>query len=98
MSTRTLEERFDSFDDDYLDFPAIESPRHRCADLCAFLMLADLLPELSGNIISASEHDEFYLGVDCEKLNEVATDEQLRDLVRCGIRYDAQFDCLCMFS
>lgn len=98
MSTKSLEERFDAFDEDYLDFTAIEAPRHRCADLCAFLMLADLLPNLSGDIITASEHDEFYLGVDCGELNEVATDDQLRDLARCGIRYSVEYDCLCMFS
>jgi len=98
MSTRTLEERFNAFDDDYLEFEAIESPRHRCADLCAFLMLADMLPDLSGNIITASKHDEFYLGVDCEHLNLIATDDQLRDLARCGVRYSAEYDALCMFS
>jgi hypothetical protein len=49
-------------------------------------------------MISASEHDEFYLSVDCEALAKVATPEIIRDLTRCGVRYDEDLDSLCMFS
>jgi hypothetical protein len=92
-----LHERFERFSDEYIKFERIENPRHPRPDVCAFLMLHDLVPGTS-DIISGSEHDEFFLDVDCEKLNAAASDEQIRDLVRCGVRHNNEYDCLVMFS
>lgn len=93
----TLKEMFDACNNDYLDFGKVENPPSQRADLAAFIMLDKLVPD-SGDLISASEHDEFYLSVDCDALAKVATLEIVRDLSRCGIRYDASYDCLCMFA
>jgi hypothetical protein len=38
------------------------------------------------DMVSAAEHDEIYLDVDVKELLERATDEQLIDLHRCGVR------------
>ena len=48
------------------------------------------------DMVTAAEHDEIYLGVDCEELAKVATEEDLLDLIRCGVRYD-RFASLCMY-
>lgn len=89
-------EAFNRHEDEYLNFDRIDGPRHPRPDLCAFLMLDDLVPG-SVDMVSAAEHDEIFLDVDCDALAEVVNDDQVRDLTRCGIRYDSEFDCLAMF-
>lgn len=69
------------------------------ADLHAFNLLDRLAPsEGGGDLISASEHDEFFLDVDLEALAKAATPEDITMLVRCGVRYSKDFECLCMFA
>lgn len=92
-----LKEVFKKHADEYLQFKRIDQPRHQRPDVCAFLMLHDLVPG-DGDMVSCSEHDEFFLAVDCAKLAIVATDEQIRDLVRCGVRYSSEYHCLSMFA
>ncbi len=92
-----LSELFAKHENEYVQFERIENPRHYRPDLCAFLMLADAVPG-TGDMISSSEHDEFFLSVDCDELAKVATSEMVRDLVRCGVRYSEDYNCLCMFS
>lgn len=93
----SLHDRFEAVDDDYIKFERIASPRSRRPDLHAFLLLDELQPGTT-DMISASEHDEFFLDIDIEKLNEVITDEQILELTRCGIRVDESNDCLSMFA
>lgn len=93
----TLKEMFEAEDEHYIDFDSVENKLSQHADLHAFILLDKLVPG-SGDMISASEHDEFYLSVDCEALAKVATPEIIRDLTRCGVRYDEDLDSLCMFS
>lgn len=93
-----IKEIFDAIpEEDYLDFNAVENKLSQRADLHAFMVLDKLVPE-HGDIISASEHDEFYLSIDCDELAKVLTMGEARDLSRCGVRYDEGFDCLCMFA
>lgn len=97
---KTLDERFEQFEqfeNEFLTFHLVAEPRSQRRDLHAFLLLDELVPG-SKPLISAAEHDEYYLEIDCEALNKVATDEQLLELRRCGIRYDSEFDCLAVFA
>ncbi len=87
---------FESFDDEFLKFDRIEKKFSERSDLHAFILLSQLVPGTS-DIVSSAEHDEIYLDTDVDELIKVATNEQLRDLVRCGVRYDSEFNCLCMF-
>jgi hypothetical protein len=80
-----LKERFEQVDDEYLEFERIPNPMHRRPDLCAMLMLAAIVPRDSGDILAASEHDEVFFDVDTDALNDSATDDQIRDLARCGV-------------
>ena len=48
-------------------------------------------------MISAAKHDEIYFDFDIEELAKVITKEQILDLVRCGVNYDSDNDCLYMF-
>ena len=94
-----LIEAFDKFDKDYNDFHLIENPVSNSPDLCAFILLDKLVPapKLKNDIVSSAEHDIIYLGTDCVKLAEVATEEDILYLRRCGVMYDTSFDCLAMF-
>jgi len=97
MKTEELEACFEKHSDEYIRFERIEAPRHPRPDLCAFLMLHDLAPKNS-DMVCAAEHDEIWLGVDIEVFAAVVTDDIVRDLVRCGVRYDSDTESLAMFA
>lgn len=92
-----LKAAFAAHHDEFLKFERIEKPRTKRRDLHAFLMLDELVPGTK-DIIGASEHDEFFLSIELDALAKVITDEQVRDLVRCGVRHSSSYDCLCMFA
>jgi hypothetical protein len=93
----TLAEMFAQCDDDYLDFNAWADAPSKRADLAAFILLDKLQPG-GGDIVSASEHDEFFLSIDCDELAKVATLEDVRNLRRCGVMFSESDDCLSMYS
>lgn len=66
------------------------------ADLHAFILLDKLVP---GNmdIIGSAEHDEIWIDIDPEDLSKAATEEQMIELIRCGLRYNSETDSLAMF-
>lgn len=94
--TVSLQQRFESFADQYKKFEHIPAPRHPRPDVCAYLLLHELVPGAQ-NMVSAAVHDEVYLSVDCGELHQAATDAHIEELVRCGVRYIDDFDCLGMF-
>lgn len=77
-------EAFDKVDDEFHKFDRIEDPLSPCHDLCAMMYLVKLLG-ITSSIIAASEHDEVYLNVDDEEFAEVATQEDVLYLTRCGV-------------
>ena len=93
-----LQATFEKFEDDYLKFDLVQNKMHDRPDICAFLLLDKLLPHKGRDIVCASEHDEFYLDVDIEKLAEVATEEDILTLARCGVRLCSDTDSLAMFA
>lgn len=93
----TLEEMFDQCDEDCLKFAEFENPPCNRPDLCAFLLLERLQPG-DRDIVSAAEHDEFFLSIDCVELMKVITLEDVRNLRRCGVRYSAEYDSLSLFT
>jgi hypothetical protein len=94
-----LKEIFEKFDDEYGKFDKVENKKNSHPDLHAFILLDKLVPaEKESDIISASENDEFFIDVDIEKLEQVATEENILELVRCGVIYDKEFDCLLMLT
>ena len=92
-----LKETFRKFDKDYVEFKKIKNPPSKRPDLCAFLLLDKLVPGGS-DIVTQSGHDEFFLEIDVETLAERATEDDVLYLVRCGVRYSSEFDCLSMFT
>lgn len=92
-----LNETFESYDDEYLKFDRVENKLSQRPDLHAFLLLDSIMPG-NRDMVCASEHDEFFLDIDCSEFSRRATAEQIRELVRCGVRYDASLDSLAMFA
>lgn len=95
-------ERFvEIFDDDesdeYLKFERIENKRHSRPDIHAFLLLDELQPNPGWDIVSAAEHDVFFLDIDAEKLALIITEKQVIELLRCGVHW-SEYDCLAMFA
>ena len=82
-------------EEEYLKFDRIENPPSKRPDLCAFLLLDALVPA-TRDLIDWAGYDEISLDVDLDKLKQVATEEDILFLVRCGIRYDDE-GCLKMF-
>lgn len=93
-----LEATFEKFEDESCEFDRVEKKLHPRPDLCAFLLLDKLLPNDGRDMVCAAEHDEIFLDVDCERLAEVATEDDILTLVRCGVRYDSDMDEMKMFA
>jgi hypothetical protein len=93
-----LEQAFEAASDEYIKFERIENPLHHRPDICAFLKLDQLVPGGTGDMVSAAEHDEFFLDVEPEKLAAVATQEDIVYLHRCGVRYDTSTHSFAMFA
>lgn len=91
-----IEDKFESVNDDYLKFDRVLNKISNRPDVHAFILLDKLFPD-NQDIISRSHHDEFYLSMSTEQI-ETLTDEQILELVRCGVRYDSECECLCMFA
>lgn len=92
-----LEKAFEAASDEFLEFERIEKPLHPRPDICGFLKLCELLPNAGRDMVSAAEHDEIFLDVEPEKLAEVATQDDIIYLHRCGIRLSSETDSLAMF-
>lgn len=98
MTIETLTELWEKhMDEEYLKFDRVQDKRSGRADLHAFILLDKLVPGTS-DIISCSEHDEFYPSTDVEELAKVITPEQILELIRCGVRLDAGLPSLAMFA
>lgn len=90
MNTEELTQAFqDANDKPYgeLSFSLVENKLSQRADLHAFLRLDALIPG-NDDIVSASEHDEFWLCFDEDAVAAVATPELVLELVRCGVMYE----------
>jgi len=49
------------------------------------------------DIVRSAEHDEIWLSISPEELLKVATEDQIIELIRCGVRYDADTESFAMF-
>lgn len=90
-----VQELFEKYEDEYHKFDLVQNKLSQRADLHAFLLL-DLIVPGKCDIVSSAEHDEIWLGVSLEEL-ESATEEQILELIRCGVRLDSSNDALAMF-
>lgn len=89
-------EQYEKYSDEFLKFDLVQNKTSHRADLHAFNLLDKLIPG-DCDIVCSAEHDEILLEVSPEELSKVATEEQIIELIRCGVRYDSEYDSLAMF-
>ncbi len=98
MSLDQLKSTFDKYDDEFIQFQSVANKRSRRPDMHAFIILDELLPgDGKSDLISAAEHDIFWLDIEPEALARVATEEIILDLVRCGVSYNDETESLYLF-
>jgi hypothetical protein len=93
-----MKDLFRKYETDFLQFDKVENKKSLRPDLHAFMLLDILVPGTS-DMVSYASHDEIFLEVEPEALAKVATEDQLRELHRCGVRHDNDIgqDALVMF-
>ena len=87
-----LPEVFKKHESHYLHFEEIKDPKTKRSDLQAFLIL-DSISSCQGNIVAGMDTYSIYLNVEVEDLEKNATEEQIIDLIRCGVCYEEKHDC-----
>lgn len=87
MTEEELHSLFEKHENEFLKFELVEEKQSRRADIHAFLLLDKLIAGHT-DMVSAAEHDKIWLGVDVEVLAKVATENDVIELLRCGICLD----------
>lgn len=91
-----LRETIEKHTGEFLKFDRVQNKLSNRPDIHAFLLLEQLVPR-DRDMVSAAEHDEIFLDVTPEELEKAATEDQVVELIRCGVRYDNYHDSLAMF-
>jgi len=89
-------DQYERYSDEYLRFDRVLTRTSNRSDLHAFNLLDRLVPG-KRDMVSAAEHDEIWLDIPPDELAKVATEDQIVELIRCGVRYDSGTDSLAMF-
>lgn len=102
----SLSDRFDAIkeamdevgpdEDDFDKIPDAEK-LHPSSDLCAQLKLASLMKTPAGFGLHG-EHDIVLFSCGEDDFKEPLTDDDIRYLIRCGVRWDGEYDGLGMFA
>ena len=95
MTIEELEAAFERHGAEYIKFERVKTKLHARPDMHAFLLLDKLVPGQRGMVAGAT-HDEIWLETDVYELSKVISNDDVRDLVRCGVRWGE--DGLCMFA
>lgn len=91
MNLRELFEQHN--DSEYLHSERVCPLSHHSPMLHAFLLLNRLVPGAWG-VIANAEHGIIYLDVDSDTLSEVISEEEVIDLIRCGVHLRAGDLCM----
>ena len=98
MNLYEMNEEFEKHDvmEEFGEFHKVSKHLSERPDLHAFILLDKLCPS-NKSIVSESGHDQFWLNVDVNDFAKVATPELILALIRCGVMFDYDEDCLYMF-
>lgn len=89
-------EQYERNSGEYLKFDRVKNRTSGRPDLHAFNLLDLLIPGVT-DIVSAAEHDKIWLDIEPKTLSAAATEDQIIELIRCGVRYDKYVDRLTMY-
>lgn len=96
----TIEELAKDWDvcsEEYRKFERVEDKRSSRPDINAFTLLNELVPDKKP-IVTAATHDQFYIGVDMNKLVQAINRKHIVELIRCGVMFDPVEESLFMFT
>ena len=91
-----LHDRFEAVNDEYGNFHNVENKLSTRPDIHTFILLNEIFPG-TRDMVCASGHDNIWLDPESDDLDKL-TDEQILDLVRCGVMHDSESDNLNMFT
>lgn len=94
--SKNLHDMFEKYNDDYTRFEKVLNKLSQRPDLHAFLLLDAMLPGQQ-DMICAAKHGEIYLNIDSRDFEKIATQEQIHELVCCGVSYSYNDDAFWMF-
>lgn len=98
MTYEEMKEKFKEYSEEFLEFEEnVKNPLSKRPDLHAFILLDKLQPT-EYCMIYASAHDEFFLNIDLDAIAEVITEEQIVELIACGVSLDTVGRRFSMFS
>lgn len=99
MNREELISLFDKYSEEVTlcAFDDVKNKYSKRSDLHAFILLDKIMPS-THDIICSARHQEIFLECKIEKLAKVITEEQIKELVACGVSYDYSRDCLYMFT
>lgn len=99
MNKKKLISLFDKYSEEVslCAFDDVENKYSNRSDLHAFILLDKIIPS-NHNIICSAQHKEIFLECKIKELAKVITEEQIKELVACGVSYDSSRDCLYMFT
>ena len=83
-----------------MKFENVQNKLSSHPDLHAFLVLERALPKPkhSRDMIDNAGHDEIFLYPKVVDLEVYLTEEDVIDLIRCGVMFDEHEECLTMFA
>ena len=95
MTTSQIASLFEQHNNEGHKFNLVANKLATRPDLHAFMLLDKLFPDSTGcDMIGSAEHDQIWLAVhDLEQL----TEENIVELVRCGVFFDSEIKTLSMF-
>lgn len=92
-----IEELFKKHEGEHNKFERIENQPSNRPDLCAFIYLDKILPVTTiRDIVSCAEHDKIYLNFHLDEIKKFSEEDVLY-LMRCGISFDCENQCLYTF-
>jgi hypothetical protein len=92
----SIEDLFNKHHNEYLKFDRVSDKKSIRPDLHVFIILDSLAVD-ECDIVSSADHGEIWLSFKEDNFN-LLTEEIIVDLIRCGVHYDSEFDCLSMFT
>jgi len=90
-------EIFEKHNDEYMEFEKIPKSKRdkfktKRPDLFAFLMLDELFPNKK-EIINDADNEIIFLNITNEEI-ETLQEDDIIELIRCGVCFDTEYDCL----
>ena len=89
-------EQYEQHENEHCQFDRVKNKLSHRPDLHAFNLLDKLVPG-TGDIVGAACHDQIWLSVEPEELAMVATEDEIVELIRCGVFFDTSADRLSMY-